>query len=461
MNEELAEIERKIDDAVASGRMFPRGCTVVAGFSGGADSVVLTDYLFRRAEDYGISVAAAHVNHCLRGAESDSDEAFVRDFCAARGIPLHVLRADVRSLARQQSLGLEECGRGVRYSYFRSLCGENGRIATAHTLTDSTETVLMNLAKGAGPRGLSGIPAVRGNIVRPLIGLTRAEVELCCRLRGLSFVTDSSNLSADFARNRLRLRAVPVFREINPEFEHAVGRAAEILRRDEDYLESLAREALEGAALPDGGYRLAVLQKLPDPVLLRAAALAIGAVSQGRPGMANLEAAARVVRDGAGAVTAAGAVRCSASGGVFRAETAAAPAPEPEWSVPLTPSGALLPGGRRLLLRPAAREEAENAKINNLLFNNFACYDTIIINSCLVRNRRAGDAYRPAGRGVTKTLKQLFCENSVPVRERSRRAILVCGGKIAWAEGFGAAEEFRVRPEGKICEIIVKECGEP
>ncbi len=188
-------------------------------------------------EDWDLHLIAAHVNHGLRGEEADRDERFVRDFCERNSIVLQVLHADVIATAREKSQGIEECGREVRYSFFRSLCGPDGRIATAHTLSDSAETVLMNLAKGAGTKGLCGIPPVRGNIVRPLIDITRAEVERYCSCFGLDFVTDSTNLTDGYGRNKLRHHVVPVLQEINPAFECAVERTTQILRCDEEYFE--------------------------------------------------------------------------------------------------------------------------------------------------------------------------------------------------------------------------------
>ena len=120
-----------------------------------------------------LKVTAAHVNHCLRGAEADRDEEHVRRYCQREGIPLEVLKIDVREEAAKRKLGLEACGRAVRYEFFRRLAGENGVIATAHTLSDLAETVLLHLTRGTGLKGLCGIPPVRENIVRPLIDCSR------------------------------------------------------------------------------------------------------------------------------------------------------------------------------------------------------------------------------------------------------------------------------------------------
>lgn len=124
MNKGVEAIERKISSTIHEWGMLPRGCTVVAGLSGGADSVTMTHFLFRHASEYGIKLTAAHVNHGLRGKDADADEQFVRSFCENYSIPLHVLNADVRSIARQNSQGIEECGRNVRYSFSRPMRGK-------------------------------------------------------------------------------------------------------------------------------------------------------------------------------------------------------------------------------------------------------------------------------------------------------------------------------------------------
>ncbi len=458
MSEEPAEIERKIERTVARWKMFPEGCRVVVGLSGGADSVTLTHFLLRHAAGYGLRLVAAHVNHGLRGEEADADERFVRVFCERNHLELEVFHADVRALSRRKSQGLEECGREVRYSFFRRLCGGSGKIATAHTLSDSAETVLMNLAKGAGTKGLCGIPPVRGNVVRPLIEITRAEVEQYCKYYNLQYVTDSTNRTVGCARNRIRLEAVPVLKKVNPAFERSVLRTTRILRCDEAYFERRAEEALREAVLP-GGYAVPALRELPRAVLLRVIPLVVRRVSRCRLEFAHIGAVEKIIRAGTGSVTVAGGIQCGISGNTLfidkRKKISSGP-----WSVPFSPSGTLLPDGRKLFVRPVPPAAFENPKkINNFIFNNWINYDTILSIDGVVRSRNPGDAYRPAGRGVTKTLKKLFNEAKIPVTERDRRAVLECGGKIVWVEGFGVSQEACVSENTeKIAEVVMKEC---
>lgn len=458
MKSDPVETEAKIAGAISRWNMFPKGCMVIAGLSGGADSMALTHYLYRHSGQLGIHLTAAHVNHGLRGAEADEDEAFVRSFCAECGIELKVLHTDVRRRAEEKSQGIEECGREVRYSFFRSLCG-SGKIATAHTLSDSAETVLMNLAKGTGERGLCGIPPVRGNIVRPLIEITREEVEQYCTCYGLEYRTDSTNFSDDFARNKIRLHAVPIFREINPAFESAVCRMTQILRCDEDYFAAEAEKLLQRAEICEGCYRLDNLRQAPSAVLYRAAALAMQKAGASRLEYRHLQAAEEAIRAGHGGVTAVGGIRCRVCGNIFSVE---APQAEPHegWCVPFCPEGTLLPDGRVLELRPANVSNRENrGNFNKMLFNNFINYDTILNVRGFVRGRRPGDVYEPAHRGVRKTLKKLFNETKIPLPQRRKMAVLEFGGSIVWVEGFGVSQEACISEDTKnIAEIIIKEC---
>lgn len=457
MNDQIQKIEKKIERAIVDWNMLPQGCSVVVGLSGGADSIALAHFLLKYTAERHIPIQAAHINHGLRGAEADRDEQFVTEWCRKNKMELKILHADVRALAAEKSEGLEECGRNVRYRYFHSLCGENTKIATAHSLSDSAETVLLNLAKGAGARGLCGIPAVRGNIIRPLIAVTRAEVEAYCAYYQLDYVTDSTNFSEDYTRNKIRLGVIPVLREINPAFESAVFSMTAHLKEDEDCLCSLAEEKLKEAVCPYG-YRLSVLNSLPDAILNRAISAAIKKKSPARLAGGHIEAVAEIVRSGAGSVTVAGGIQCSAQGNTLFITDSDEKAADSAWCVPLTIPETVLPDGRKLTVNRLSRQEFEKRrKFNNLLFNNFINYDTIS-SITSVRNRRCGDVFRPFGRGVSKSLKKLFNEAKIAPMLRGNLAMLESGGKIIWIENFGAAQDACVDENTQdIAEIKIKE----
>ena len=187
--------------------LFSAGDRVVCALSGGADSMAMLWCLHSLQAGLGITVSAAHFNHRLRGAEADRDEAFVRAFCAGRGIALTVGSADVAQYAKDHGQSLEEAARECRYAFLRALPCD--KLATAHTADDNAETVLLHLLRGSGLRGLCGIPPRRGSIVRPLLSVTREQVTAFLRAENIAWVEDSTNAEEFCTRNRLRRRVLP------------------------------------------------------------------------------------------------------------------------------------------------------------------------------------------------------------------------------------------------------------
>lgn len=248
------------------------GC-VVAALSGGADSVSLLRALKSSENILGADVRACHLNHGLRGADSDSDEAFCERLCEKLGVPLDVRRLDVNAL-REKHESVEEAARRLRYDFFREVaCSVGGVVATAHTASDNAETVLFNLVRGTGASGLCGIPPVRRSegltVIRPLIYCTRGEVEGYLSELGQDYVTDKSNLNVDYSRNRIRLNVIPELEKINPALSQSVSRMTKSLRADNSYLDELTCKALDG--LKSGrGWDAGGINALPEPLKTRA-----------------------------------------------------------------------------------------------------------------------------------------------------------------------------------------------
>lgn len=257
----------KVMRAISDCNMLNTGDAVVAALSGGADSVSLLHALITLSEKLGITVSACHVNHCLRGKESDRDMQFCEDLCARLGVELKILRIDVAA-QQQKHESLEECARRIRYAFFDEV-SRGKKLATAHNSNDCVETVILNMLRGTGLKGLCGIPPVRGNIIRPLIYCTRAEVERYCAENSLSYVTDSTNLCCDYTRNKVRHGILPQMLEINGSLFDTMSRMEKSLREDSELLEGMASEALEKAQ-KNSGWVAAELAKLPKPVRARA-----------------------------------------------------------------------------------------------------------------------------------------------------------------------------------------------
>ena len=234
----------KVYKFIADNKMICRGDTVVCGLSGGADSVALLISMSELSERLGISVEALHVNHCLRGAESDGDEQFCRELCARLKVPFKAVSCDVRSYAEQYSLSTEEAARKLRYDIFTEH-SEGKKLATAHTANDNLETVILNLARGTGIKGLAGIPIVRGNIIRPLLAVTRQEIEDFLTEHSQSFVTDSTNLSDDYTRNKIRHKILPLLAEINSSAAETSINSISTVREENAFIEELADDAMK------------------------------------------------------------------------------------------------------------------------------------------------------------------------------------------------------------------------
>ena len=231
------------------------GDAVVCAVSGGADSMALLWALYLLKEEWRLDLSAAHFNHHLRGEESDRDEAFVRAFCAGYGIPLHVGSAEVRPGKK----GLEAAAREARYAFLRTL---PGKIATAHTADDHAETVLLHLVRGTGLKGLGGITPRNGNVIRPLLAVTRSQVEAFLAEYCVDHITDSSNDTDAFLRNRLRHHVMPLLRQENPRIAENLSAMALRLRQDE--------EALADLSQIDGPLSAEALRRQPPALRARA-----------------------------------------------------------------------------------------------------------------------------------------------------------------------------------------------
>jgi tRNA(Ile)-lysidine synthase len=239
------------------------GERVCAAVSGGADSVALLLALVeanRAKESLGVVLSAVHVHHGLRGAEADADEAFVRQLCEHFDVPHVVERVDVAARQAAEREGLEEAARELRYAVFWELMksGKADVVATAHTLDDQAETVVMKLLRGAWTEGIGGIAPVvetagqeqRGRMVRPLLSVRRVEVEAYLRQRGQTWREDATNRDVSLTRNRVRHELMPTLRKFNPGIEVALARLSQIARDEEAFWQAEVARVLPQVVLP-------------------------------------------------------------------------------------------------------------------------------------------------------------------------------------------------------------------
>jgi len=271
----MSDFIDKISKTIADYNMLDGVSSVCTALSGGADSVSLLLALNVLSKERGFAFSACHLNHGLRGEESDGDQRFCEELCARLQIPLKAKKVNVAELSYKHE-SVEETARRVRYEFFHetlSGLGECAVLATAHTANDNAETVLINAIRGTGLAGLCGIPPVRGlgkfRVIRPLLGCTRTDVEEFLAANGQGCVTDSTNLSEEYTRNKIRRRLLPEIMKINPSALDVFGRMCRSLREDNAFLEEIAERSLNETR-QGRGYNALMLHELPAPIRSRA-----------------------------------------------------------------------------------------------------------------------------------------------------------------------------------------------
>jgi len=387
--------------------MLQPGDTVTCAVSGGADSMALLWGMYLLREKLGITVAAAHFNHHLRGEESQRDEAFVREFCQGYGISLTVGGARVKAGKK----GLEAAAREARYGFFDTL---PGKIATAHTADDNAETVLMHLVRGTGLKGLGGIAPINGKCIRPMLSCTRQQVLAFLAEYHISYVEDSSNAEDMFLRNRLRHQVMPVLKGENPRLAENLSAMAMELRKDEAALAQLA----ENSVCSD----VTALKNMPSVLRSRCLERFLKENGVKEPERAHIALAEQLVFSEKPSASA------SFPGGVTVARRydslVAEKAPQPLETVALPEQGSILTQGLRITVLPAEQ-----------IINTKDTFTVVPAGPMVLRCRQSGDEMRlPGG---TKSVKKLFIDRKIPAARRLQMPMIADEKGVLGVCGIG------------------------
>ena len=433
--------------------MLPEGSRVLCALSGGMDSVCLLHWLWAERERLGIEVAAAHYNHGLRGAESDRDESFVRQLAEELGnIPLVVGHGDVAREAQASGRGVEETAREMRYRFLQQAAREVNAsyIATAHNANDNCETVLMHLIRGTGLRGLTGIPPVRGNIIRPLLTTTRNEIEEYINKYRISYVIDSTNRDDTYTRNRIRHQILPALDALCPGVVERVSQTAESLRKDEAYLMEQAMALLQECEGDGDSQKLPVsrLVRAPEVLALRAIRVLIGRLREENDNCtaAHLRGVLEVCR------SSDPSARVNLPGGVIaRREyemlvlTRAQVQPL-EGVIPLNMPGVTMCGEYQMecsvVLYQGQRQQP----------NWF--YLSGDLTGLTVRRRQTGDVLKRPNR-PSKRVKKLLIDEKIPQHLRDALPVLEWNGQVAAVAELGPDTAFLPQIGERSWQIII------
>lgn len=465
---------------------------VIAGVSGGADSVCLFFVLLALKSELGIHFAVVHVNHGLRGEAADQDEEFVRQLCEKYAVPLEVLRVHLESIAKKRKQSVEEAGRMVRREAFEEACRKyhGTRIALAHHQNDNAETLLWNLARGTGLSGMGGIRPVNGKYIRPLLCMSRIEIERFLQERNLSFCTDETNADTTYTRNKLRHVILPVLeKEVNSQAVRHMNEAMAQVWEIQDYMQTCSEEAFEKyAEISTEHSRACVIkkeirEKYPDilcrMVIRRAMELVMGQMQEvGRTHICTVqELFQKQVGRSLELPFSVKAVRTYEGVRLYQTQEKELNLPEEKqqfadpadearrtlcnWPHPLCVPGETRVSNLHLTIRCSIFPKTESFSMKEIpekTYTKWFDYDIIKEAPC-IRTRQSGDHITIDQAGHHQKLKSWLINQKIPAGERGNILCIADGSEIMWILGYRMSSAYQISSHTKrILQIeVVKE----
>ncbi len=458
---------RKIKAYIKQNELLEKGDRIAVGVSGGADSICLLHVLLSLAQEYRLKLVAVHINHGIRGEEATRDEQFVAKFCTEHGIQFRTFYYDVKRLATEKGLSVEEAGRKVRYSAFLEICREYqcNKLAIAHNKNDNAETFLFNLFRGSGIRGLSGMEANRllaedsskVRIIRPLLCVTREEIEEYLATEGIDYITDSSNLTEDYTRNKIRHRIIAyAVSEINAQSVNNITEAAKALKEIEDYVNSNLQRCYEQMVdQTENKFRVRVEELRAQPAVIRKGVIR-RILEQLAGASKDLEAKHVELALGLTERQVGKQVHlpyhmiaereydtlCFYLEEPTQEKTSCEQRPEPvRVNIPGTTQ---IPGKRKILETKLINYKKNDPIPKNSCMKWFD-YDKIE-NAVEIRTRLEGDFLQIKASGGKKKLKDYFIDHKIPQRQRDEQLLITDGSHIMWIPGEAErmSEKYKV-----------------
>lgn len=443
-------LQKKVESYLRQWNMIERGEHIVAGISGGADSVCLLFVLLSLQKTMGIRVTAVHVNHMLRGEAADADERFVEELCRRQHVPCRVFRIDVAKEAKKRKCSGEEAGREVRREAMRKVLVEEhaDKIAFAHHQDDNAETVIMNLCRGSRVKGMRGILPVSGNLVHPLLCVGKTEIVEALKEQEIPWRIDATNLEDSYTRNRIRNRVMKELKEINPGTAEHISRMAEKMSELWEYMEAETGTYIRGCVEEaDGGklIRKADLEGVPKVFREEVIRAVLCEVCENEK---NLRAVH--VQDVHGLMEKQPGRSVSLPYGVRALRTY---------------EGVLIRKKETMKKQPEEKQEIgfkirvfdrrEGEKWPDTPYTKWFDYD-IIKDRLVMRTRREGDYITVTADGKRQTLKKFFINQKIPAGRRDKIRLIADGDEIVWIIGYRQNKAYQITEKTvKIAEIEI------
>ncbi len=431
--------------------MLSEGDKVLVGLSGGPDSVCLLYMLNQLKEEYKLILHALYIDHGLRPDEIPQEIEFCRNLCNNLEIAFISRSINVKAYSKEQGINKQEAARELRYKTFEEVAFEIGahKIALAHNADDQAETFFMRILRGSGQKGLSGIPPVRGKVIRPLIETERKEIEEYLDKLSQTSIVDSSNLKADYFRNWLRLSVMPDFKKQNPELVKTISRVSEIIREEDNYLELIVTKTLM-KLIPKKTDKtielfLVPLETMDKVILRRVLRRAIDAV-KGLRGISliHIEDIIELIKNG----QSGDRIYLPKGIRVIKGYSTLAITSELPVKIginKLNVPGELILKEAGLMLKVDFKEMLDKVDGKSVIALDADKIKTPLI----VRARHNGDFFYPSGFGKRKKLQDFFVDEKIPRDERDRIPIVLSGEDIVWIAGYRSDERFKVTGDTK------------
>lgn len=442
----MSDTFERLDDFIHANALFKANDKLLLAVSGGKDSMLMLAYFIKRAYNIGV----AHCNFGLRGIESDADESLVNSFCSLNSVPFFSKTFNTEQYAKEHGVSIQMAARILRYTWFDQICSENNytHIVTAHHLTDQVETIVLNQLRGTGTKGLEGIKIQNGNIIRPLLCVSKSDIEFTANQLKIPFREDQSNESDKYHRNRIRHHVLPQFAKINPAYEQTFFQNSQHLFQAnafiDFYMEGIKKELL---TITDDGFLLAIekLKKQPQPEFILHHLL--------QPFQFNSAQVANIYRT-IGQIT----------GKSFFSEEYRLVTHSKQWVLEKINKKP----GETYLISPTTQNitsaqhrwlfEITEANVIDTS-RNIATLDLEKINFPLnIRNWKMGDKIKPLGMKGYKKISDILIDKKLSLSQKDKVEVVVSGEEIIWIAGMQINEDYKVTPQTR---KVYRMCLEP